>query len=258
MNKIVRDLPRTLNGIYQSVMNGEVFEEPLQSVCEEGRCLPKDLYNFLEEKDPLVSAIYEQVDKEGRMRFPVISRKEIDQEVDRSSITPYEGFIWEQTSATHKETISEQTAITICNLVGESGINGRTATMYAILRDCGKKYTRNTDENGDICYRGSNIVSAYLAAAWIHRALKLEGDDLKSVIALVYLQDRNECLNNTRLLRRKLRDFFGNTKETEVTVKRISDLLVKFALAEENCTSSILSEDQKAKITTGRNIINSQ
>lgn len=258
MNKIVRDLPRTLIGIYQSVMNGEVFDEPLQSVCEEGRCIPRDLYGFLEERDPLVFAIYEQVDKEGRMRFPVISKKEISQDVDRSSITPYEGFIWEQTSATHKETISEQTAITIYNLVEKSGVREGTAAMYAILRDCGKKYTRNTDENGGICYRGSNIVSAYLAATWLHRILKLEGNELKSIIALVYFQDKSECLDNTGLLRRKLIDFFGNTEGTEAAIERISDLLTKFALAEESCISPALSEAQKAKIAAGRNIINSQ
>lgn len=200
MRKIFRSLP--LNSVKEII--DSVYEREERSQIPEleeifkGTFIPSIYYQNLSKEDALTKKIYKK-DEEKNIIFPFRKKDFLSRNVE------HHGKIGDQTSEKHKETIKQQTALTVKHLEKNLAIgqDEDLLKMTGLLYNSGRKYTavteRKSKQKDDVGYKYKNKdtgqvgfdeadkLSAYITA----RAMKKTGVD-KDVaapyISAVYYQ----------------------------------------------------------------------
>lgn len=159
-----------------SYQNGEDFV----NVCLMDFSHISEIYDFLETPDGLTDYAYGELGEDGKYTFPTPEPYS-----DRAKpVTPYRGVVGEQTSLWHTESLKEHAAMVTYNLAA-AGAKPELAAMLGVLHDCGKKYSAETDSNGELYFPDHELLSAYLTICWTHD-WDLAEDEKRLIAAIVY------------------------------------------------------------------------
>lgn len=248
MNEIMKLLPNTLEGIWNSVVLNEQFDNfALNRIINEEFEDLKSIYDFLFEYDWLTHEIYGEPEEDGFV-FPFAVKKV------KEGVKEYHGNIGDQTSAYHKETVAEHTAMVVSNFVGEHIASERLAAI-AILHDVGKKYTSGTNNKGEVCFYGHDSVSAYLAGRWLYGLY--DDDELKLIVAVIFghmlpKTAWTEKPEKKEEFKKELVTFF---EEDENQAQSVISLIERLSNADEGCATEDERVAARDKISRGERII---
>lgn len=251
MNELIKMLPNTLESIWDSIRLNDQFPNfAINRVVNEEFEDLQSMYDFLFEYDWLCHEIYGEPEEDGFV-FPFAVSKV------KEGVKEYRGRIGDQTSAYHKETISDHTAMVVANFCGSQVFNERLATI-ATLHDIGKKYTSGTNNKGEVCFYGHDTVSAYLAGRWLYGLYDDEDDEeLKLIIAVIF----GHMLPKTTWAQKpekkdefkaELIAFFD---DDELQAETAMFLIERLSDADEGCATEEELEAAREKIRQGKTII---
>lgn len=250
MNEIMEQLPKTPKEIYESIVNGEKFGSPLDGIIGKKFKNLKEIFDFIDKPDELTDVIYGKPDNQGIITFPFAV------EEAESGVVECRGKLGDQTSRYNKENMKQHTAM-VAGKLFERLDCPRMAACYAVLHDCGKKYTCGTNSKGDLCFYGHATVSAYLAGAWMRNLYGTDGDSLMMVIVVIAAH----MLPNAdwRINREKRDEFFEDfhvlfdeANEARLEAERLIDTIAE---SDRGCLTEAEVKSQKALIDKGLYII---
>jgi hypothetical protein len=248
MNEILKMLPNTLETIWDSIRLNEQFDNfALNRVVNEQFEDLQSMYNFLFEYDWLTHEVYGEPEEDGFV-FPFAVKKV------KEGVKEYHGMIGDQTSAYHKETVTEHTAMVVSNFVGEHIASERLATI-ATLHDVGKKYTSGTNNKGEVCFYAHDTVSAYLAGRWLYGLY--DDDEIKLIIAVIFAHMLpktawTEKPEKKEEFKKELITFF---EDDEGQAETAMSLIERLSNADEGCATKEEVVAAREKIRRGERII---
>ncbi len=176
MHEALKGIPTTLAGIYNNVASGKfLFEGQVKRTFED----IEEMYKYLDTPDKLTDTLYGNYIK-WKYTFPFAK------EPDDISIKEYRGYLGDQYSKWHKESVKHHAAIVTVNLI-EAGELPRCAVLLGVIHDAGKKYTCATNKAGELCFYNHALVSAYIGLWWAWNFLAEE--ERKPFLAVIYGHD---------------------------------------------------------------------
>ena len=237
-------VPKNLQDIWMISEEGFFPGDPLGEIAKKDFRSPGEVFKFLEKPDALTQAIYGEPDDNGKYAFPLIDEPDDD-------IEPYWGYIGDQTSYWHRESIKEHACYVTYNLY-EAGVRHSYAAALGVFHDCGKKYCAETDNNGEVWFNDSEYVSALLAACWTKAWLP---EHLRRRLTAV-IYGHLECAMGWNKGTKTPKKFLAEVAEfleSEVDAKRVYGLTCLLGACDEGIRSGGLINTEK--VSSGKNLI---
>ena len=176
MHEILGCIPcNKVDDIMESVFeSGDSFGELLDAILNQPFSV-EDFIDSQSKEDDLTDLIFEKT-IDGRVVFPLAG--------ENNTAVPYRGFIGDQASRYHQESIRTHL---YADLVRMRELHGDDFNMElaVLLHDAMKKYTAATNKRGEVCFYGHEKVSAYFAAK-VYKQLGYSKEEAKPYIAMIH------------------------------------------------------------------------